>query len=104
MSDTESIHDGMAVGRMRILSINKSTSVKIDNEDYEKLCKWKWYAFWNKSTQSFYVARYEYTSTKHDVIFMHREIMNTPKNMFCDHKNHDTLGNYILDTPTGEKR
>ena len=59
------------------------------DEDYEWLNQWKWYAFRDKKLQDFYAVRGEQNRT----VFMHREIMNTPKGMMTDHINNNPLDN-----------
>jgi hypothetical protein len=57
----------------------------VDDSDFEYLNQFKWYAQKDKTT--YYVKRYE----KNIMIYMHRLIMNTPKGMQVDHKDHDGL-------------
>lgn len=56
----------------------------VDDDDYEKFGQYSW----NLGTGN-YVVR----SAKPRNIFLHREIMNTPKGMFTDHINHNRLDN-----------
>lgn len=65
------------------LSQNKFTIV--DNEDYENLSMFKWYAI--KRRDCFYAAR------KHCTILMHRVILNLGKRKMVDHKNGNGLDN-----------
>lgn len=65
----------------------------VDDDDYEWLSQWKWYAYLSKHTHSFYAARNGVKVPFHGTIYMAREIMKTPKGMVCDHINHDTLDN-----------
>lgn len=68
----------------------------VDNEDYERLCKHKWYAWWNKNTQSFYAMRHNKDkSGKQYTVSMAREILGLKKGdkQQADHKNHKTLDN-----------
>ena len=60
----------------------------VDAEDYERLSEHKWYAKKVKGGR-FYAAR----NAGGKVIKMHREILDVPPGMVCDHKNHDTLDN-----------
>jgi hypothetical protein len=70
----------------------------VDDEDYEYLNQWKWYAKYNKNIKNYYAARAEYLGRingkyNQKTIFMHRVIMNPPKGKVVDHVNHDTLDN-----------
>ncbi len=65
----------------------------VDDEDYKGLNKYKWRAQYIKSTGSFYAVRTDCSEKKQEKIYMHRQIMNTPKGMHTDHKSHNTLNN-----------
>ena len=66
----------------------------IDEEDYDKLSKYKWSARWNKHSRTFYALSNEIGSDgKYHTIYMHRFIMETPIGMVVDHLNHDGLDN-----------
>jgi len=67
-------------------------SVLIDDEDYEKIKDYTWFA--TKKNNDFYIThsmRSEYNLRSS--IRLHRIIMNCPKNKMVDHINHDTLDN-----------
>jgi hypothetical protein len=64
----------------------------VDDEDFERLSAFKWFAHWDPSTQSFR-AMSNSKGSKRKSIYMARFIMRTPKGMVCDHINHDTLYN-----------
>ena len=72
---------------MKELKLNKGQTAKVSDEDFEYYNQWNWSAMWCESTQSFYATRKQNKTT----ILMHREIINTPKGLLCDHINHDTL-------------
>lgn len=64
----------------------------VDGEDYEQLAKHKWYAI--KSGKTFYAARHTSRKLgKRRQIRMHREILNIPEGMECDHRSHNGLDN-----------
>lgn len=65
----------------------------VDDEDYENLNQWKWYAIQNRTKDGWYARRNSGKFPFRKNIKMHRYIMNTPENMECDHINHDTLDN-----------
>jgi glycosylphosphatidylinositol transamidase (GPIT) subunit GPI8 len=61
----------------------------VDNEDYERVTKWKWFAFFNKTSRTWYAYN-------HRKGFLHRFIMDIPKGtpiteVMIDHENHDGL-------------
>ncbi len=59
----------------------------VDDEDYEWLNQFKWYAVRGRST--FYAQR----MLKRKCLRMHREIMNAPLGKEVDHRNRDGLDN-----------
>lgn len=63
----------------------------VDDADFEWLNQWKWYAA--KIGKTFYAVRADgkFPFRKH--IYMHTEIMSTPKGMKTDHRDHDGLNN-----------
>lgn len=79
---------------MREIELTKGYVALIDDEDYDWLSKLKWQAQTSKR-QSPYAKSgwYSPTTKKMGVMLMHRLIMNAPKDMVVDHKNHNTLDN-----------
>lgn len=78
---------------MKKILLSQNQIALVDDWNYEWLSQWKWFATWNKDTQSFYAKRNGGTYPNRKTISMHREIMKTPIGMICDHKNHNTLLN-----------
>lgn len=70
----------------------------VDDENYDWLNQWKWYATWNLSTKSFYVVRSKWKNSKRIPIYMARKILGLKKGdkSQADHKNHNTLDNRML--------
>lgn len=73
-----------------LTNIGKTT--KVDDDMFEYLSQWNW---WRSSDG--YVVRWKKNGhkkgNKPTLIFMHREIINTPKDMITDHINRDKLDN-----------
>ena len=62
----------------------------IDDQDYELVSRYRWYAKWDKSTQGFYAIRNTPTvNGKRTTVRMHTFLMGGA----TDHVNHDTLDN-----------
>jgi hypothetical protein len=79
---------------MKLIPLTQGQFAKVDDEWFDYLMQWKWHAYWNNPTQSFYARRtLRDRNGSRPVLHMHRVIMNTPKDMICDHENHDTLNN-----------
>lgn len=77
----------------KTIQLTQGQVALVDDWRYEELNQWKWQAQWDEDTQSFYAVRKEGKAPFRKAIMMSRQIMNTPKGMFCDHRNHDTLDN-----------
>jgi hypothetical protein len=78
---------------MKEIKLTQGQVALVDDEDYDWLNQWKWYAAWNKTTKSFYAVRTDYSTGKQKEIRMHRVILNAPKGIDCDHKDGNTLNN-----------
>ncbi len=67
----------------------------VDAADFAELSKWKWYAFWNPFTRSYYARRNFGRDSKGNQMTVHmsRQIMNATKGEIIDHRDHDTLNN-----------
>lgn len=78
---------------MKTIPLTKGQEAMIDDHWHEYISQWKWQAAWNETTQSYYALRHAGKYPNKTTIQMHREIMNTPKGMICDHRNHNTLDN-----------
>lgn len=73
------------------IPLTQNRCAKVDPEDYVWLSQFRWCCKANRDTC--YAIRHiqEHGRTKR--IHMHRQIMNTPDEMICDHKNHNGLDN-----------
>jgi len=71
---------------MKKIKLTQEKFALVDNEDFEYLNQWKWYAYRNKNT--YYAAR-----TYKKWIGMHRVIMHTPEELLVDHIDHNGLNN-----------
>jgi hypothetical protein len=79
---------------MKIIELTQGQITIVDDENYEYLMQWKWYAWFSVCSKSFYAARMTVLNGKRAVIYMHRLIMKvTDRKIQVDHKNHITLNN-----------
>jgi hypothetical protein len=82
---------------MKSIPLTQGQFALVDDGDFENLNQWRWQAVWDKHTKSYYAVRTDYSGflgfRRKQTIRMHRQIMNTPEDMDCDHWNHDTLDN-----------
>lgn len=63
----------------------------VDDEDYERVAKYKWSAY--ISTRTVYAHRNFWINGKYTNVRMHRFILNAPKGTPVDHKNGEGLDN-----------
>ncbi len=78
---------------MKIIELTQNQIALVDDEDYERVNQFKWYANFDPVLNSFYAKRTDYSNGQKTVL-MHRYIMNvTNSKIQVDHKNHDTLNN-----------
>jgi len=81
----------------RFIPLTRGQNAIVDAADFDRLCKWSWYAYWCPKTRSFIAGRAGRTTCgeKHSTISMAREILGLrPGNpLNADHKNHNTLDN-----------
>lgn len=76
---------------MKEISLSKGLVALVDDDDYEWLSKYKWYACRGKS--GWYAVHETRQSEGGRVIRMHREIVDAQPGELVDHWNHDTLDN-----------
>jgi len=81
---------------MKLIPLTQGQFAKVDDDMYEELNQYKWYARCHKPKNYYYAIRADKIikgnkSAKH--LRMHRVIMNCPEGMVVDHINHDTLDN-----------
>lgn len=79
---------------MKRIQLTQGQFAIVDDDDYERLASFKWYAAWAHHTRSFYAVRHS-TSVNGGsrTILMHREVVSAPDGSLVDHINHCTLDN-----------
>ena len=65
----------------------------VDDEDYDRLMKYKWCARIRDDGAAWYACRKEIVDGKHHQQQMHRFILDAPNGMLCDHVNGNGLDN-----------
>ena len=76
---------------MKEIKLTKGKVALVDDEDFERLSQYKWYAI--LSCSKWYAMRAFTVAGKQKRIFMHREIMNALPGVIIDHKFGDGLDN-----------
>jgi hypothetical protein len=85
---------------MKEIKLTQGQVALVDDEDYEKLSSYKWYA--NKRGSTYYAMRNS-KSKPRTVIYMHRFVLGLKeRDVLCDHKDLNGLNNqkYNLRTAT----
>lgn len=79
----------------RMLPLTQGQYAIVDDEDFERVNRWKWCAQWNPGTKSFYAGRGACINGKWTSYQMHRLILGVgygdPRHI--DHENHNTTDN-----------
>lgn len=65
----------------------------VDDEDFDYLNQWKWFAAYDPSPKSYYAVYTQYGKERKINIRMHRVITNCPDGYEVDHINGNTLDN-----------
>lgn len=88
------------VPETRQIRLTQGQLATVDAADFDDLNKYKWCAWWNPCTRSYYAVRYAtYTDasgkTKKTSVYMHRQILELHRgdHRQGDHINHETLDN-----------
>lgn len=79
-----------------LISLTQGQFAIVDATDFEWLSRWKWNAYWDCTTRSFYAQRnIRDASGKRGTISLHRQILGLEKgdSRQGDHINHNTLDN-----------
>lgn len=77
---------------MRIVKFTNGGVTLVDDEDFEKVNSYKWYADYVDGKP--YARHRMYSSpTESKLVRLHTFLMDTPKGMVVDHMNGDTLDN-----------
>ena len=78
---------------MKFIGLTQNQKAVIDDEDFDRINKYKWHASANSTTGKYY-ARGSIWLNKRTISFkMHRLILNAAKGEQVDHINGDTLDN-----------
>lgn len=78
---------------MKTIPLTRGKHAIVDDEDYEAVARYRWFAFQNSDSDRFYAARGNRGGRKPHQLFMHREILGAKTGQQVDHVNSDTLDN-----------
>lgn len=74
---------------MKTIELTHGNVALVDDEDYAFLNQFKWHT----TTDGYAARNVKAGKGKWRLLMMHRVIMNTPKGMDTDHRDHDTMNN-----------
>lgn len=77
---------------MKVISLTKNKFTFIDDEDFERVNKYKWHTN-EKAKGIFYASRKPYINGKYETVALHRFITDCPKGMEIDHIDGNGLNN-----------
>ena len=77
---------------MKEIKLTKGYVTLVDDDDYDYLSQWSWWAH-KKDDGTFYAERRYYIGKQQVCVLMHRIIMKTPKGLVVDHIDHNGLNN-----------
>lgn len=80
---------------MKIINITRGFFVKVDDEDFDELNKYKWHAG-RKGFGKFYACRSQRIDKKKIGIYMHRQLLAAVKGQEVDHIDGDPFNNQKL--------
>ena len=61
---------------MKLIKLTQGQFAVVDDEDFDWLSRWKWYAQWNAKLKRFYARRTEYPAIGTPyAVWMHRQIL-----------------------------
>jgi len=79
---------------MKTILLTQGQVALVDDDDYEMVVAFRWYAQWQPKAETFYAVRHApRVNGKQTTILMHRSIMQPDSGFEIDHRNHDGLDN-----------
>ncbi len=76
---------------MKLIQLTQGFNAIVDDDDFEWLSKFKWFA--SKHRNVWYAKRATLKNGMKTSVFMHRQILNVAPGLLCDHRNNDGLDN-----------
>lgn len=76
---------------MKEIQLTQGKVALVDDEDFDFLNRWKWYA--TRIGKTFYAVRSERIGRSNKRVCMHRAILQSQSGIMVDHKNGDGLDN-----------
>lgn len=77
---------------MKRIPLSQGQLATVDDSDFSVLSSHKWYAWWSRTTKTFYAVRSVGSGRKKRTIYMHRQIVGET-GPSVDHRDHNGLNN-----------
>ena len=88
------VRSSFKTDKMKTINLTQGQVALVDDDDYDYLNQWKWRVVKSAYIDNYYVIRWSpMIKNKRHQIYMHRFIMDTPKDMQVDHIDHNGLNN-----------
>jgi hypothetical protein len=81
---------------MKLIKLSKGKETMVDDEDFEFLSQWKWYAHERNSNKFYAVRKIRDKDGKEIAIKMHRCLLDAPTGLIVDHIDGNSLNNQKL--------
>jgi hypothetical protein len=78
---------------MKLIPLTQGQFAKVDDEDYERVNKFRWCANWMNGKSFYAIHSYRRDNGTHTGMSMHRLVMGAKNGQNVDHIHHDTLDN-----------
>lgn len=78
---------------MKLIPLSRGLFAKVDDEDFERLSKYRWTIKTSKRENVLYAKRFAMKNGKQTTELMHREVTGAAKGTEVDHIDHDGLNN-----------
>ena len=79
---------------MQTITLTQEQVAFVDDEDYERVYKFKWYAHWRRDAKTYYARRADYSNDgRRKTVYLHRFIMGlkSGRSPQIDHEDHNGL-------------
>jgi hypothetical protein len=90
---------------MKLIPLSNGHSAIVDDADFVWLSKWRWYAFWNRYTRTFYAYRpIKLSNGQQRSLLMHRAILPTERSCLIAVTSHKNMVTSAMDVWWWQRR
>ena len=73
---------------MKTIQLSRGYTAQIDDDDFERVNKQKWYA---QVVKQYVYAAHRFSRDGGGIVYLHKFILGLPNSVFVDHQDHNTL-------------